>query len=141
MTDTPFINSEGIRNRLRDYHDTVGLSWPKISANTEFSPVPAGTLCSIYHGYPVPLKWRKHLGMSEKIKVSGCLHCGKVHTTKRCTSGNHRPRPHRIAVRTGDPSSAAKSIIKHMDEDKVKQLVELLKGNEDDYKTVENVEV
>ncbi|KKK73260.1 hypothetical protein LCGC14_2895620 [marine sediment metagenome] len=126
MTDPPFRNSEAVRKQLKELHDTVGLSWPRIAANNGFSPIPAGTLCSIYHGMPVPLKWRKRLGMSEKKKVSGCLTCGKVHTTKRCTNGNHKPRPPRIAIRLGNPESAAASIKGHMDQAAIRELRELL---------------
>ena len=127
MTNPPFINSEGIRKRLGALHDTYRLSWPKIAARIEYLPIPAGTLCSIYHGIPVPLKWRKRLGMSEKKKVSGCLTCGKVHTTKRCTNSNHKPRPPRIAIRLGNPESAAASIKGHMDQAAIRELRELIK--------------
>ena len=128
MTDPPFRNSEAVRKELKVLHDTVRLSWPGIAANNEFSPIPAGTLCSIYHGAPVPLRWRKKLGMSEKKKISGCLHCGVVHTTKRCTSTNRsNPRPPRIAIRLDKPKSAADTILNNMDQEVIEELIELLR--------------
>ena len=127
MTDPPFRNSEAVRKQLKVLHDTVGLSWPRIAANNGFTPIPAGTLCSIYHGAPVPLKWRTQLGMSEKKKISGCLSCGEVHTTKRCTSNNHSPRSPRIAVSKIDMKRAADSLLNNVEPGKIAELIELLK--------------
>jgi hypothetical protein len=125
MPGYPFRNSEAIVGRLEVLHDTVGLSWPKIATETEFLPIPAGTLCSIYHGYPIPMKWRVHLGLPAKKVVIACRTCGEAHVTKRCTK-NIGSRPRRIAIRLDDPESAAKSIMKHMDKESLEGLLDLI---------------
>ena len=91
------------QKRLKVYRDTVRLSWAEIAAKTEFLPIPPGTLCSIYHGVPIPKKWYKHFGLP-------------------------RPRPPRIAIRLDNPESAARSIMKNMDQEVIGELIELLNG-------------
>lgn len=71
------------------------------------------------------LRHRLYLVPIEEIEA--CLKCGVVHTTKRCTSSNPRPRPPRIAIRLDNPESAARSIKGHMDPEVVTELVELLR--------------
>jgi hypothetical protein len=125
MTTPPFRNSEAVIERLRELHGIQGLSWPKIAARAEYLPIPAGTLCSIYHGYPIPKKWRKDLGLPKLITRSACHSCGEDHTTKRCKSSNHKKR-NRLSINLDNPGSAGKSIMKHMDLDLVEVLIEML---------------
>jgi hypothetical protein len=51
-------------NGIGDY------TFRKIARLDEFSPIPAGTLCAIAKGYPVPKKWRPRLGLSSDATVS-----------------------------------------------------------------------
>ena len=102
MTIATFVTYEGIRKRLRVLHDTDDLSWPKIAAKSEFSPIPAGTLYDIYCGKPIPKKWHEQLRYPP-------------------------PRPPRIAIRLDNPESAARSIKGHMEAGVVEDLVDLLK--------------
>ncbi|MCK4828247.1 hypothetical protein KA005_71620, partial [bacterium] len=74
----------GIKKRLKLLHDTSGLSFPKIAARREFTPIPPSTLNSIYHGGQIPKKWHKTLKYPP-------------------------PRPPRIAIRLDNPESAARS--------------------------------
>ena len=59
--------------------------------------------------------------------VPVCDRCGKIHTTKRCTSSKHKKR-NRLSINLDNPGSAAKSIKRYMDGDLIKELVKLLKG-------------
>jgi hypothetical protein len=97
-----------IRKRIRRLHDIDGLSFPKIAALDEFSPIPPSTLNSIYHGGKIPKKWNDQLNYPP-------------------------PRPPRIAISLTDPTSAARTIKGHMDENNISMLVELLRrGNDRD---------
>ena len=100
--DCPCMTRAGIKKRLRVLHNTYGLSFPKIAARAEFTPIPPSTLNSIYHGGPIPKKW------SEKLNYPP-------------------PRPPRISIRLDNPESAARSIKGHMEPDMIAKLVELLK--------------
>jgi hypothetical protein len=57
--------------------------------------------------------------------VPVCGRCGIVHTTKRCTSSNNKKR-NRLSINLDDPGSAGKSIRKHMDSEKVNDLIVVL---------------
>ncbi len=71
---------------------------------------------------------REKMGLVPIEEVEVCLRCGVVHTTKRCTSTNgSKPRPPRIAIRLDKPDSAATTILEHMDQEKVSELIDLLK--------------
>ena len=54
-----------------------------------------------------------------------CPKCGHVHVSRRCTNGNRKNKP-RIAIRLDSPKSAARSIIKHMDAERIAELIDLL---------------
>jgi hypothetical protein len=97
-----FVSYKGIRNRLRALHDSQGLSWPKIAARGEYSPIPMGTLYTIYRGGAIPKRWH------EKLRYPP-------------------PRPPRIAIRLDNPESAALSIQNNMRPDVIAELIELLK--------------
>ncbi len=103
MNNTYVTSCEAPKKRLKVYRDTDGLSWTEIASKTEFLPIPAGTLCSIYHGQPIPKKWYRHFGLP-------------------------RPRPPRIAIRLDNPESAARSIKGHMPLEVRKKLIELLRA-------------
>src|SRR3990167_1739821 len=54
-----------------------------------------------------------------------CPKCGHVHVSRRCTNGNRKNKP-RIAIRLDSPKSAARSIIKHMNTERIAELIDLL---------------
>ena len=88
---------------LEYLHDTELLSWSQIAALPEYTPIPRGTLCSIYNGYPIPEKWRETLGLPPIKKVKACP-CGQVHVSTRCPNAprserrkQYRPRIHPTA--------------------------------------------
>lgn len=66
----PVRTSDIVQERLKVLHDTHGLSWRKIAALDEFAPIPAGTLCAVYNGEPVPHRWRARLGIPVEINVN-----------------------------------------------------------------------
>ena len=103
MNSYTYMTRAGIRKRLSALHNTWGLSWPKIAARAEFTPIPPSTLNSIYHGGPIPKKWHRKLRYPP-------------------------PRPPRISIRLDNPESAARSIQKHMEPENIRELVELLNG-------------
>ena len=82
---------DSIKERLTVLHRANGLTFREIAALPEFTPVPAGTLCTIFKGGEVPKKWRTRFGMTEFLPAPACAKCGKVHTTARCTEGK-QPR-------------------------------------------------
>jgi len=94
-TDGGVRTSDTIQEALNRLRDTDGLSWRKIARLDIFSEmgIPAGTLCSIAAGEPIPHKWRAAFGMPELAPAPVCK-CGDVHTTKRCTK-NDKPRTKR----------------------------------------------
>jgi hypothetical protein len=102
MTNVNVRECDSLKKRLKVYRDTDGLTWTEIALKAEFLPIPAGTLCSIYHGCPIPKKWFSHFGLP-------------------------RPRPPRIAIRLDNPESAARSIRTHMDPEVMDELIALLK--------------
>lgn len=101
MNNAHVRSCEATKKRLKAYRDISGLSWTEIAAKIEFLPIPAGTLCSIYHGMPIPKKWYGHFGLP-------------------------RPRPPRISIRLDNPESAAYSIRGHMDKELIEELIKLL---------------
>ena len=122
----PFATCEKAQECLLYLKRDMGMTWNEIKALSPFLAIPAGTLWGIaYRGY-IPPKWRTQLGLPELKKVSGCLSCGKIHITKRCTSINHKRRPPRISIRLDNPESAAKSIEKYMEPEKIEHLIRLL---------------
>jgi hypothetical protein len=50
---------------LRHLHDDQGLSWRRMHDQL-YPTVPAGTLCSIAKGAPVPKKHRRALGVGRR---------------------------------------------------------------------------
>lgn len=126
LLSPPFRNSEGVQEALILLHDTHGLSWPKIALYAKISrisEIPAGTMCSVYHGLRVPKKWRADFGMPELQLLPICPDCGKQMTE------NHKckaKRPPRIAIRLDNPGSAARSIESHMARNEIKILSEYL---------------
>ena len=88
-------SSDTIQEALNRLHDTDGLSWREIARLDAFAEigVPAGTLCSIAAGEPIPHKWRAAFGLPELAPAPVCK-CGEVHTTKRCTKYD-KPRTRR----------------------------------------------
>ena len=69
MTQYSVRNSDIVSLLIRELHDTTGLSFREIARKTEFSGMPAGTICAIYHGAPIPNKWREPLGLAPLVKV------------------------------------------------------------------------
>jgi len=68
----------------------TGYSWRKIALLDDYNPIPAGTLCAIAKGYPVPKRWRQKLGLPLLAPAPVCLKCGQVHVTKRWTKVTRR---------------------------------------------------
>ena len=85
------------------------LTWRKISALPQYSPIPAGTLCRWYHTGYLPLKWYYRLGIPEPVTVRPCPQCGEIHNMLKTCKADRRKR-HRIAISKLDPASAARSI-------------------------------
>ena len=56
-------SSDSVRADLIADFDTVDLIWSEFALLEPYSPIPAGTLCTIYNGGPIPKKWHKHLNM------------------------------------------------------------------------------
>ncbi len=95
--NTGVRNPDGIKARLRELHDTSGLSFREIARNREFSPIPAGTICAIYKGAEVPKKWRKQLGLVELLPAPACPIHNVVHVRATCP-GNPPRRPRWVRV-------------------------------------------
>jgi hypothetical protein len=55
-----------LREMLKKLHDQDGLSWRKIAKLRKYQGIPAGTLCSIYNGDPVPDVHKRRLGIPKK---------------------------------------------------------------------------
>lgn len=81
--------------------------------------------------FPKRKDLREKLNLSPLEIIEACHKCGVVHTTKRCTSTNHRPRPPRISIRLDNPESAARSIENHMDGELIRELVKLLNNGDE----------
>jgi hypothetical protein len=73
------ITPDTVRERLRELHNTLSLSFRKIAALPEFTPIPFGTLSAIYNGYPIPKKWYARLEMQLIIPIQACPRHGVVH--------------------------------------------------------------
>jgi hypothetical protein len=55
-----------LRETLKKLHDQDGLSWRTIAGLRKYKGIPAGTLCSIYNGDPVPDVHKQRLGIPKK---------------------------------------------------------------------------
>ena len=99
-------------------------SWRKVADPYKIHPSMARMIAN---GHDPGNRIRDKLRLPDKEKVEVCRSCGVAHTTKHCTSSNHRPRPPRIAIRLDNPESAARSIENHMEQGEIDQLIELLK--------------
>ena len=76
---------------------------------------------------PVDHDIRVALGLPALIPAPACVKCGQVHVTKRCTNGTARRKtPRRVAVRCDDMRSAAGTILRNLEPEQVKELVNLL---------------
>ena len=87
-------------------------------------------------GYePKDNKIREKLHLPLLIDTPACLKCGQVHVTKRCmaNNGNNGHRPRRVAIRTDNPESAARTIEKHFGKAFISELIELLDKRHDYY--------
>jgi len=128
------MNSAGdIRIRLQELHDSGGLSWRKIAALPEFSPLPPGTLCSWAKTGHLPRKWYHRFGLVAYVPaplcaVHGVVHCYDCETqiVKPARKPAAKPRSARISIRLDDPDSAARSILSHMPVESVVKLIDLL---------------
>jgi len=114
---------DAYKNEFLAYHGKVA-SWRKVAEPYSIHPNMARLIAN---GYDPGNRIREKLRLPDKAKVEVCRSCGVAHTTKRCTSTNHSPRPPRISIRLDNPESAARSIEKHMEPDLIVELIELLK--------------
>ena len=78
-----------------------------------------------YGHIPTKPEIRKRLNLPELKMVTSCLKCGSIHSRKRCSSGNHKKR-NRLSINLDDPFSAGKSIMNHMEDEKVNDLIVVL---------------
>ena len=85
----------------------------------------------IAYGYDPGNKIRAKLHLPAKQVVLACAKCGVAHVTKRCTNGNGKPRPPRIAIRLDNPDSAARSIMRNMGAGERDELIEILMERSD----------
>jgi len=65
----PVRNPDMIRAEIRRLHDIHGLSYREINELAPFSTIPAGTICAIANGYPIPNKHRPALGLQPLVNV------------------------------------------------------------------------
>ena len=119
MSKIPVRNPDMIRNEIIRLHDIHGLSYREISELIPFWTIPAGTLCAIANGYPIPNKHRTTLGLPPLVKVPADM----VRKTKPRT--NRKPR-NRRAINLNDASSAAATIVRHGDSEFVRKLLDEL---------------
>jgi hypothetical protein len=116
--------SDMIRDEIATTKRATGLTWRGLAALPQFSPIPHGTLWAIYHGYPVPKKWRKRLGVVEPVEIEPCPHCGEIHDMLKSCKKDRRTR-HRIAISKVDAHSAARSIVRNCEYTKEELIEEL----------------
>ena len=98
-------------------------SWRKVAEPYSIHPNMARMIAN---GYDPGNRIREKLRLPKKQAIESCAKCGYVHSTKRCSNGDHRPRPPRISIRLDSPESAARSIERHMEPENVDQLIGLL---------------
>lgn len=75
-------------------------------------------------------KKRAEQGLSALVPAPACAKCGQVHVTRRCTAGSngHSRAPRRVAIRVDDMYSAAGTILRNLDPERVKKLVSILEA-------------
>jgi len=83
----PVTNCDGLFQAICSLKDIGGYSFHKMAVMSDFRGMPAGTICAVYHGKPLPKKWREAFGFPVMLPAPACAKCGKVHTTARCTEG------------------------------------------------------
>ena len=91
-----------LRSELEHLHDTLDMSWRQIAALAQYSPIPAGTLCSIAKGAKIPRKWLQRLNVRREDARK------------------------RIAISKTNAESAARSIRRNVSPEVVEQIKELL---------------
>jgi hypothetical protein len=87
----PVTTCDIVREDIIILHDTHGLNFRSIAQMDDFRPIPAGTICSIYHTGRIPKKWYKRLNIPEMKPAPACSKCGEVHVSKRCTTTRKKP--------------------------------------------------
>lgn len=71
---------------------------------------------------------RHALGLPPLIPAPACVECGEVHVTRRCPKKAKRQRPRRIAIRTDDMKSAARTILRNLADEQINELLAILEG-------------
>jgi hypothetical protein len=132
------VNSKngGVQNAYTEEQVKFYLLYEKYALNrtlrdlaSEFS-VSHGVIQRALKGqFPKRKDLRDRMCLVPTETIEACLNCGMVHTTKRCTSNNSKPRPPRIAIRLDNPDSAARSIINNMGAGEREELIEILLEN------------
>lgn len=90
-----------IKARLYQLNQIDRLSWRKIAKKTEFSGIPAGTLCAISKGrVPKDNTVRMILGLPALALAPVCSKCGEVHESKVCPH-DRKPASARVKHRCG----------------------------------------
>jgi len=127
MTEHRVTSCDTALRALRRRRVVDCLPWRGIAALSQYSPIPAGTLCRWYHTGYLPPKWYKRLGIPRPVEIEPCQECGQIHAMNKTCSKDKRTR-HRIAISKTDPVSAARSIERcyFSKEDLIRELEELI---------------
>lgn len=112
--------------KARNLHKN-GLNWRAVGAKMGITGGMAYRLANEPGYEPKSPHYRHVLGLPALIPAPACMKCGQVHVTKRCTNGTaRRTTPRRVAVRCDDMRSAAGTILRNLEPEQVKELVNLL---------------
>jgi hypothetical protein len=67
------------------------------------------------------------LGLPALIPTPACNKCGEVHVRRRCPNTSQaKTTPRRVAIRTDDMRSAAATILRNIEPEKIKELMGIL---------------
>ena len=65
----PVRNPDAVLAWIRWLKSCRGMTYRQISEKPYFCTIPAGTICAIANGYPIPNKHRATLGLPPLVKV------------------------------------------------------------------------
>lgn len=106
-----------VRERLKSLHDTYGFTWREIAASDAYAGIPAGTLCAIAKGGPIPARYYAQLGLpfstARVVAVSGPVPDGTqvpaAHWCQQCGSPFSPNHPRRKYCYICSPIRAARA--------------------------------
>lgn len=67
---TSFACAKDVQAHLQKLRDEYGLTWTEIAQRPVFCNMPIGTVYDIFVKGRVPTKWRKHLGIKSRPRIS-----------------------------------------------------------------------